>query len=369
MPDFILQTTPRPTAIYPCDMAPSQSFIDSRNKVVLEHFKQYKNYRTFESGCHFRNYLDNINPHVCSNVFDVREIRGIYGFLHMVVRKEFGFDLSKFIEVENINVNIKDSNQGGTPLHHAVHDNNIENMKVLLSHPDIDIDCYTREGFTLLHLDFHSKNPDSNFKAVEYLLNNTNINVNTNIVNTPLLYSSCYINKSPSYAKVVNMLLDKPDIDVNVISRGSTALMQMVSHSDDKNDVTIKIIKRLLSHPDIDVNLVSKKRHVNALVCATFYKMESLSYRKKVVSLLLAHPDIDVNLIHAIPQNYEVKMHIEIFKLFLKQPKFDPRLENIYGLCVMDYLHAADIKKLNDFEKQVKPRRSSRLLAKASAKA
>jgi ankyrin repeat protein len=340
----------------------SRSIIDSRNKVVLEHFKKYKNNLVFTYEYLFGDYLDMLTYGYNSR-FDME---GSYGFLHMVVRKEFGFDLSKFIEVENIDVNIKDGNLGFTPLHRAVYETNIENMKVLLSHPDIDTDCYTREGFTPLHLDFHSKNPDSNFKAVEYLLNNTNINVNTNIVNTPLVYSSCYINKSPSYAKVVNMLLDKPDIDVNLISRGSTALMQMVSHSDDKNDVTIKIIKRLLSHPDIDVNIVSIKGDANALVCAIFCKMENISYRKKVVSLLLAHPDIDVNVIHYIPSIYKVKMHIEIFKLFLKQPKFDPRLENIYGFCVLDYLDAADIKK---FEQQVKPRRSSRLLVKALAKA
>ncbi|MCP4747668.1 MAG: ankyrin repeat domain-containing protein [Desulfobacteraceae bacterium] len=85
-------------------------------------------------------------------------------------------------------------------------------------------------------------------------------------------------------AKVLNLILSRPEIDVNkaIAKDGQPPLCWAAENGH------IEIVKLLLSHPEIDVNKTDKY-NLTALWWATW------NGRTDIAKLLLSHPDIDVN--------------------------------------------------------------------------
>lgn len=166
----------------------------------------------------------------------------------------------------------------------------LESTKILLKHPDIDVNLYDEYNDPVLFTDEIDK--------IKLLLQHPNINVNiqNNVGRTALFYSN---------VKITELLLQQPNIDVNIQDNdGDTALFHVRSDN----------MKLLLQHPNIDVNIQNNNGHT-----ALF---------SQNLTLLLQHPNIDVNiqdndgctaLFHVNPGN---------IKLLLQHPNIDVNIKN-----------------------------------------
>lgn len=83
-------------------------------------------------------------------LFTAKNYEGL-SCLHSILRHR-NFKILKYLSAEGININMRDLKSGRTILHYAVEDNDSELVKVLLSHPDIDLKCETYSGETPYHL-------------------------------------------------------------------------------------------------------------------------------------------------------------------------------------------------------------------------
>ena len=159
---------------------------------------------------------------------------------------------------------------------------NIELIKNILDHSVIDInyeDTSSHEfnGYPLLHI----ASAKGYVEIVRMMLEKPEIDVNLQDKDgwTAIMRASRW-----GYTEIVKLLLERPEIEINLqTSSGSTALM-MASYSGH-----IEIVQLLLERPENDINLQTK-RGETALIWASYYGYT------EVVKLLLERPEIDVNL-------------------------------------------------------------------------
>lgn len=104
-----------------------------------------------------------------------------------------------------IDVNTKNEYEN-TFLHIACLNNNIEIVKLLLTHPKIDVNSKNKDGQTPLYVACY----DNNVEIVKLLLTHPKIDVNIQDRDTPL-YIACGSNR----IEVVKLLLSRPDIKID----------------------------------------------------------------------------------------------------------------------------------------------------------
>ncbi|MBP6870322.1 ankyrin repeat domain-containing protein [Candidatus Babeliales bacterium] len=161
-------------------------------------------------------------------------------------------------------------------LHSACKVGNLEIVKMLLQVGNVDINCYGEGGFTPLQYAALFGYED----IVKELLQQKNIDIH--IIDgdgcQPLYVAAC-----GGYHKIVKMLLDA-GADVNHADlRGAVALHTACGHAD------FKVVEVLLQSPEIDVNAIDLKG-----MCSLHWV--AMHGYKDVLQLLLKNPNIDLNI-------------------------------------------------------------------------
>ncbi|MBQ2379866.1 MAG: ankyrin repeat domain-containing protein [Akkermansia sp.] len=219
-----------------------------------------------------------------------------------------------------VNINICDTNGRRTALHMAADEGHTECMKILLAHPDIDVNQADIMGRTALIKAIMSDSTE----CVKLLLAHPDIDVNKQDgrIGNAAIHIAAGNNKPES----LKLLLEKKETDVNLMhglsGAKSTALCFAVMQGH------TECVKLLLSHPKIDVNLTDDERQ-GPIVQATYYN------HVECVKLLLAAPGIDVNrssgkftaLTLAVYNNTP-----EIVKLLLQAPGIEVDKPSDHGL-------------------------------------
>ena len=164
--------------------------------------------------------------------------------------------------------------------------------KIDINKSMIFYDNYTRHSNILIFSCLFSKKYSSN-KTVKILLEHPNINVNLQSeYGWSALMSASGETNTDSTEETVKMLLEHPNIDVNLQNeQGYTALTHACRYSN--TDSTEKTVKILLEHPNIDVNLQDIDGW-SALMLASKYS--NTDSTEETVKMLLEHSNIDVNL-------------------------------------------------------------------------
>ena len=171
------------------------------------------------------------------------------------------------------------NNRGEHALGYAVFRGQVDIVKLLLDHPDIDLNLMARNGYTVLML---ASEPDivkllleqegievnrqdsfgstalcqatfcGHSEIVQLLLEREDININlpNNLGETPLFWAVCH-----NSLELVDLLLKKDGIDPNpkVIDSGRTPLAHACYFGS-----STAIVRSLLSHPDTDPNAVDR---------------------------------------------------------------------------------------------------------------
>jgi ankyrin repeat protein len=193
---------------------------------------------------------------------------------------------------------------------------------------------------------FFSRNLSSN-KIVKLLLNQPNIQVNScyHIYRVPgkriikhyylsILMFSCFFSKQYSSNETVKILLEHPRININLQNnKGFSSLMISIIHHE---TCSIEVIKTLLEHPSIDVNLQNKYGWT-ALTYAV--RLSDKNVMEKIVKMLLEHPSIDVNLqtiggwtpLMIAARESNTKSTENVVRMLLEHPSIDVNLQDKYG--------------------------------------
>ena len=230
-----------------------------------------------------------------------------------------------------MDVNIQ-NNDGITALMRAAFGNSKEIVNLLLNHKDINVNIQDDEGNTAL---MHTVLEGSE-EVIKLLQSHSNIDRDVIVRRTK---------------EKVELLLDHPDIDVNIRDeKGKTALVHAVEQNN-KEEVEL-----LLNHPNvkdkIDVNLkcdwgktlvltsemskmpdkilevfASRKilRSLRRVVRVTALSLAAAEGHEEVVKLLLDRPEIDVNACfpNSALANAVYEGHREVVKLLLDHPKIN----------------------------------------------
>lgn len=136
---------------------------------------------------------------------------------------------------------------------------------------------------------------DANKELVKGILLTKEIDVNHQSNGlTPLIIAS-----QEGYIKMVEFLLNYPEIDVNLnTNHGGTALIMACMTNQ------IEVVKLLLNHPNIDVN-VATDRGATALILACFQG------HRDIVELLLKRSEIDLSM-----RNNQGRTALDVAKVY-----------------------------------------------------
>jgi len=155
-----------------------------------------------------------------------------------------------------ININIKNSH-GESPLSVGCSLGNLESVKLLLQHPDIDVNLQDNSLSAPLYSSVYNYLEDdpyqSHYKIAELLLQNPNIDINIkdNLGYTPL-YLSIYLSRH----EMTELLLTHPDTDVNARYKNYKSCLEEAI-----NNSNMKAIKMLLNDPRISLNSLSYDKY------------------------------------------------------------------------------------------------------------
>lgn len=163
---------------------------------------------------------------------------------------------------------------------HALYSEKKAVARLLLQHPDYDINLQTpKDKYTAL---MHSSKWGLT-DIVQKMLQNPQINVNIqDSKNETALHLACYTQKTD----VVELLLQHPNIDVNIKNYNNETALYFAC---DKGN--IDIVELLLENPSIDVNVQSRNWGFTALHEA------SRKCYPEIVEALLQHPNIDKTIV------------------------------------------------------------------------
>lgn len=164
-------------------------------------------------------------------------------------------------------------------------------INIIEDNPKFDINTYNDVGETLLTIACKYKCAHTNI--VKYLLDQPNIDVNKK--STTYDESPLFLACEASNYDIVKLLLQDNIIDVNLKSRidknidvGSSAPLHIACNGD-MVTVDVNIVKMLLEHPNIDVNIVDDQGRTPLILALYYFDIE-------VIKLLLEIPEIDVNV-------------------------------------------------------------------------
>ncbi len=237
----------------------------------------------------------------------------------------------------DIDINIRDS-LGWSALMRAAQERNTEIVELLLEKPNIDVNTKNHDGSTALTIAALNGYKE----IVKMLLRHPNINVNlqnidgfTALMNSILSFDNVgtqgmnetqvfmlELNKllykdikstQQDRRKIVELLLKRPNIEVNTKDSSGDAALSLAVKAND-----IGTVELLLKHPKININTQNNTGHTPLMIA-------SAGGREEIVNSLLKHPNIDVNvkckngataLMYAIARERN-----KIVELLLKHPK------------------------------------------------
>ena len=156
----------------------------------------------------------------------------------------------------------------------AAGDSNV--TKMLISHPQMDVNRATINGSSPLHIASEKRHE----KVVKLLLSSSKINVNTGNSEG---YTPLHIASLRGYENIVFLLLDHPKIDPNQVDNNDTTALMEAS-----NNGKSRVVEILLSHSKIDVNMATWKG-------TTALFLASEEGHAEIVQLLLRCPQTDTN--------------------------------------------------------------------------
>jgi ankyrin repeat protein len=187
---------------------------------------------------------------------------------------------------------------------------NVEVVRLLLSHRDIDINRVDSEGATALYI----ASELGRIETVRLLLSKSKSEIDMNKA-TKSGATALNIAFQKGHVEVFCLLLSKSEIDINkIMDNGVTALFMasQLGH--------LEAVRLLLSKSDIDINKAMKDG-------ATALYIASQEDNVKVVRLLLSKSGIDINkadndgatALHIASQNG----HLEVVRLLLCKSEID----------------------------------------------
>ena len=208
----------------------------------------------------------------------------------------------------------KIDNNGYSLLYTAYFFNKLEIFKLLISHPDIDVNYtfgYEQSTDLLNYIVLYADaQPTHYIEFVKLLLAHPDIDIKSEVdVNRyTVLHNACQNN----YIEIIKLLLKHPNINVNIKTNFGWTPLHIACY------YKIDVVKLLLKQPNIDVNIQDEDGQTPLHIVCKYNRIE-------VVKLLLKHPNIDVNYKN---ENEETPLYIScnfnhrnIVKLLLKNPK------------------------------------------------
>jgi ankyrin repeat protein len=217
--------------------------------------------------------------------------------LHMACCYSGSESTEKTVEIllkdPKIDVNFRDVNEATSLIDASMNSKTASTEKtveMLLAHPQIDVNIKNNVGKTALMAACDHFKTTSSLKTIEMLLAHPKIDINlTDNDGEPALLCAC--NDDNEAATATKMLLKKT-VDINYQDKeGYTALMIACTSHTNPNE---KVVEALLQHPEINLNLKNKGGQTALMmVCLNAKKIKSSG---KIIELLLKHPTLDVNL-------------------------------------------------------------------------
>ena len=195
------------------------------------------------------------------------------------------------------------------------------------------------QSLNLLMFSCLFSNKFSSNKIVKLLLECSNIDINSqNVYDSTSLLLAIKNSNTSSTEKTVKILLEHPNIDVNIKYKEDWTILMLAS----RYSTTTSIVKMLLEHPNIDVNL-QEKEGMTALMLAL--KNTNINLIEDIVILLLNHSNIDINLqnirgstiLILASRRTEFYIFNRIIKILLKQPKINVNLQDENGYTILMY--------------------------------
>ena len=181
---------------------------------------------------------------------------------------------------EDINPNERILSTGATPLHIAIAKKYIHIVKLLLEHPDIQVNLKNNNDFPPLML-------DDRFDIIKLLLEHSDIQVNLKANNeiTKLMIAAAHDNLD-----IIEFLLAHPDIQVNLQTNNGITALIMAAYTG--RFTLIYYCK----YPDIQVNLQTNngktalmsavhEGHFNVVKLCLSMQVFKLMYKMKMESL------------------------------------------------------------------------------------
>ena len=198
-------------------------------------------------------------------------------FKNLIKSEDFSIVVEKVIRTKRVKAN------SYRLLEWAIWEDNEDLLKLLLQHPEIDINQQNKDGNTILMNEAIKWNK----KAVYTLINQPNINLNIQDTrgNTALMTAI-----EQWQIEIAVMLINQPDINIDINIQNNklkkTALILAICSKKIDKD----LVKKLINHPDINLNL---QDHDWLIALTQAIKRHN---NTDIVKILINHPRIEVNI-------------------------------------------------------------------------
>jgi ankyrin repeat protein len=157
--------------------------------------------------------------------------------LFIASKKNYSKYIKLLLRFSEINVNIAEEKQGFTPLWNTCRYNNIDSLKILLNHPEIDINKTTNNNISPLHIACSIGNTE----CVKLLINIKGIDVNKiDKRGITALGAACWC----GHTECVKLLLKHPDIDINIKDNDNMTPL-MCAQRNNREEI-IKILSKII---------------------------------------------------------------------------------------------------------------------------
>ena len=263
--------------------------------------------------------------HLTINIFKLLDIKSLDNCL--VVSKKWHHFIKENGPIWKQHFSIEDSD---LPLHNACTLGHVNMVKLLIK-LGFDVNEISKSGETLL---FHAYACIQNkFKVVELLCQQPRIDVNND-------KNQIFEAHIRNHMEIFKILLNHPIIDVNATIPRFSKFGNLLHIACAEGNS--KVVEMLCQHPNINVNAKSEfgKTPLFNTCLGKGYETILLHDFLKVIETLCKHPNIDVN---AMDNNGYTALHyackggkLNAVKLLLKQPCINIKILNNSGQTPMD---------------------------------
>ena len=151
--------------------------------------------------------------------------------------------LEYLLTLDNLDINKRQERNRQVTLMYAIDCKDNKALKMLLDHPDTDVNIVDRDNNNSLYHAYYN----NNFEAYEMLLKREDTDVNM-----PLGYGEPLLLRVYSNTKYLEKLLENPNVDVNWDRDDMTLLIELTWSC--RGSWVLDSAKTFLKHPDIDTN-------------------------------------------------------------------------------------------------------------------